>query len=79
MILMPMSKKQLEKNKQKQKAEAAELEKAAANGDNEAKRKLEKLQKKMAKKLIGNSPDFFESWLYIMIFTLIRKQHKKIC
>ena len=47
---MPMSKKQLEKNKQKQKAEAAELEKAAANGDCEAKRKLEKLQKKMAKK-----------------------------
>lgn len=36
------------------------------------------IQKKMAKKLIGNSPDFFESWLYIMIFTLIRKQHKKI-
>ena len=50
MILMPMSKKQLEKNKQKPKAEAAELEKAAANGDSEAKRKLEKLQKKMAKK-----------------------------
>ena len=33
-----------------EKAEAAELEKAAANGDSEAKRKLEKLQKKMAKK-----------------------------
>lgn len=47
---MPMSKKQLEKNRQKNKAEAAELEKAAASGDKEAKKKLEKLEKKMKKK-----------------------------
>lgn len=36
------------------------------------------IQKKVAKKYVGHSPDFWESWMYIMIFTLIRKKHKKI-
>ena len=36
------------------------------------------LPKKIAKKYVGHSPDFFESWFYIMIFTLTKKKHKKI-
>lgn len=36
------------------------------------------LPKKMAKRYVGHSPDFFESWLYIMIFSLTKKKHKKI-
>ena len=47
---MPMSKKQLTKKAQQDKAEAAELQKKADAGDPEATRKLEKLQKKMKKK-----------------------------
>ena len=47
---MPMSKKQLTKKAQQDKAEAAELQKKAESGDGEAKRKLEKLEKKMKKK-----------------------------
>lgn len=47
---MPMSKKQLTKKAQQDKAEAAELQKKAESGDSEAKRKLEKLEKKMKKK-----------------------------
>ncbi len=49
-INMPMSKKQLTKKAQQDKAEAAELQKKAESGDSEAKRKLEKLEKKMKKK-----------------------------
>ena len=49
-INMPMSKKQLTKKAQQDKAEAAELQKKADAGDSEAKRKLEKLEKKMKKK-----------------------------
>ena len=44
---MPMSKKQLEKKQQAKKAELAELEKQAAAGDGEAKKKIAKLKKKM--------------------------------
>ena len=47
---MPMSKKQLTKKAQQDKAEATELQKKADAGDSEAKRKLEKLEKKMKKK-----------------------------
>ena len=36
------------------------------------------LPKKMAKRYVGHSPDFFESLLYIMIFSLTKKKHKKI-
>lgn len=36
------------------------------------------LPKKIAKKYVGHSPDFFESWFYVMIFTLVKKKHKKI-
>ena len=36
------------------------------------------LSKKVAKKYVGHSPDFFESWFYVMIFTLVKKKHKKI-
>ena len=44
---MPMSKKHLEKKQQAKKAELAELEKQAAAGDGEAKKKIAKLKKKM--------------------------------
>lgn len=47
--IMPMSKKQLEKQKQAYKAEAAELEAKAKAGDPEAKKKLEKINKKLKK------------------------------
>lgn len=36
------------------------------------------IKKKVAKKYVGHSPDFFESWFYIMIFSLIRKKNKNI-
>ncbi|MGN1231840.1 MAG: terminase large subunit domain-containing protein [Candidatus Cryptobacteroides sp.] len=36
------------------------------------------LPKKVAKKYVGHSPDFWESLLFIMIFTLIKRKHKKI-
>ena len=36
------------------------------------------MPKDMAKKIIGHSPDFFESWLYIMIFSLYKKKNNKI-
>lgn len=36
------------------------------------------LPKKTAKKYVGHSPDFFESWLYIMIFSLTKKKNKKV-
>lgn len=36
------------------------------------------LPKKVAKKYVGHSPDFFESWFYVMVFTLVKKKHKKI-
>jgi hypothetical protein len=35
------------------------------------------LIKKLAKKYVGHSPDFFESWFYIKIFRLTKKKHKK--
>jgi hypothetical protein len=44
---MAMSKKQLEKKNKVKKAKAEELSKQASAGDNEAKRKLQKLEKKM--------------------------------
>jgi len=46
-IIMPMSKKQLEKKNQAKKAELAELQKKADAGDSEAKKKAAKLKKKM--------------------------------
>ena len=36
------------------------------------------LPKKVAKKYVGHSPDFFESWFYVMIFGLTKKKHKKV-
>lgn len=45
------------------------------NGDD---RGFKLLAKKTAKKYVGHSPDFFESWFYVMIFTLKKKKHKKI-
>ena len=36
------------------------------------------LPKKIAKKYVGHSPDFFESWFYVMIFSLTKKKHKKV-
>ena len=36
------------------------------------------LQKKLAKRYVGHSPDFFEAWLYIMIFTLNKRKNKNI-
>lgn len=45
------------------------------NGDD---RGFKLMPKKMAKKYVGHSPDFFESWFYVMIFTLKKKKHKKI-
>lgn len=35
------------------------------------------LIKKLAKKYVGHSPDFWESWFYIEIFGLTKKKHKK--
>ena len=45
------------------------------NGDD---RGFKLTPKKIAKKYVGHSPDFFESWFYVMIFTLKKKKHKKI-
>lgn len=36
------------------------------------------LPKKVAKKYVGHSPDFWESWFYIMVFQLQRKKQNKI-
>ena len=36
------------------------------------------LPKKVAKKYVGHSPDFFESWFYVMIFGLTKKKNKKV-
>jgi len=46
-LIMPMSKKQLEKKNQAKKAELADLEKKAEAGDSDAKKKMAKLKKKM--------------------------------
>ena len=35
------------------------------------------LPKKLAKKYVGHSPDFWESWFYVMIFGL-KKKHNKV-
>lgn len=36
------------------------------------------LPKKLAKRYVGHSPDFWESWFYIEIFRLTKKKHKKV-
>lgn len=36
------------------------------------------IRKKLAKRFVGHSPDFFESWFYIMIFALNKNKHKKV-
>lgn len=36
------------------------------------------LPKKLAKKYVGHSPDFWESWFYVEIFRLTKKKHKKV-
>ena len=36
------------------------------------------LTKKLAKRYVGHSPDFWESWFYIEIFRLTKKKHKKV-
>lgn len=42
-----------------------------------ADRGFKLLPKKLAKKYVGHSPDFWESWFYIKIFRLTKKKHKK--
>lgn len=42
-----------------------------------ADRGFKLLPKKLAKKYVGHSPDFWESWFYIEIFRLTKKKHKK--
>ena len=46
--------------------------------ENSSDRGFRLLPKKLTKKYVGHSPDFFESWLYIMIFTLTKRKNKKI-
>lgn len=36
------------------------------------------LSKKIAKKYVGHSPDFWESWFYIMIFSLKKTKNNKV-
>lgn len=36
------------------------------------------LSKKIAKRYVGHSPDFFESWFYVVIFTLNKRKNKKV-
>ena len=49
-------------------------------GDLEAKNLLARsnlrLVVSIAKKYVGHSPDFFESWFYVMIFSLTKKKNK---
>ena len=46
--------------------------------DNSDDRGFKLLPKKLAKKYVGHSPDFFESWFYVMIFSLTKKRNKKV-
>ena len=46
--------------------------------ENSDDRGFKLLSKKVAKKYVGHSPDFFESWFYVMIFSLTKKKHKKV-
>lgn len=46
--------------------------------ENNESRGFKLIPKKEAKKYVGHSPDFFESWFYRMIFTLTKKKHKKV-
>ena len=45
--------------------------------ENSDDRGFKLLPKKIAKKYVGHSPDFFESWFYVMIFSLTKKKNKK--
>ena len=46
--------------------------------ENNESRGFKLIQKKDAKKYVGHSPDFFESWFYRMIFTLTKRKNKKV-
>lgn len=46
--------------------------------ENSEGRGFKLLPKKVAKKYVGHSPDFFESWFYVMIFSLTKKKNKKV-
>lgn len=46
--------------------------------ENSDDRGFKLLPKKIAKKYVGHSPDFFESWFYVMIFSLTKKKNKKV-
>lgn len=46
--------------------------------ENSDDRGFKLLPKKTAKKYVGHSPDFFESWFYVMIFSLTKKKNKKV-
>lgn len=46
--------------------------------ENNENRGFKLISKKEAKKYVGHSPDFFESWFYRMIFTLTKKKNKKV-
>lgn len=45
------------------------------NGDDKG---FKLLPKKLAKRYVGHSPDFFESWFYVEIFSLKKSGHTKI-
>lgn len=51
--------------------------KSLRRDDDAADKGFKLLPKKKAKQYVGHSPDFWEAWFYIMIFTLIRKKHIK--
>jgi ElaB/YqjD/DUF883 family membrane-anchored ribosome-binding protein len=59
----------------KKSKEEAERKKKEEDSDD---RGFKLLPKKIAKKYVGHSPDFFESWFYVMIFSLTKKKNKKV-
>lgn len=52
--------------------------KALRRDEESADRSFRLLPKKIAKKYVGHSPDFWESWFYIMIFSLKKTKNNKV-
>lgn len=52
--------------------------KSLRRDEDSADRAFKLLPKKLAKRYVGHSPDFWESWFYFMIFTLIRPKGTKV-
>lgn len=52
--------------------------KAIRRDEESSDRGFKLMPKKLAKRIVGHSPDFFESWFYVMIFFIQKKKHKKI-